>query len=308
MDVVAVGQIARDLVLTVDELPGPDATTPVRLRREMLGGKGANQAVALTQLGIATAVCGVVGDDEAAGWLVAQATADGIDVSHVVHRPGTRTGLIVDIVTPDGNWRYLEDLPEPVLLTEADIDHAAAAIRAARAVLVQLQQPSAAALAAARHARRAGGLVVLDGAPADDRRREEILAAADVIRADDRETTALTGTHVDSVDTAVRAGKALLGRRARLVALAVAGAGNVFVWPDGQLCLPLLASKVVDTTGAGDAFTAALVARLLRGDPPATAGRYATAAASVTVGYPGGRPQLTPDAMRTYLAQLDDMR
>jgi ribokinase len=308
MDAVVVGQIARDLVLTVDELPGPHGTTPVRRRREMLGGKGANQAVALTQLAVAPAVCGVVGDDEAAGWLLAQALSDGIDVSHVVHRPGTRTGLIVDVVTPDGQWRYLEDLPEPVLLTEADVDHAAAAISAARAVLVQLQQPSPAALAAARYARRAGALVVLDGAPADDDRRAAILATADVIRADDRETAALTGSRIDTVDDAVRAGKALLGRPTRLVVLAVPGVGNVFVWPDGQLCLPLLATRVVDTTGAGDAFTAALVARLLRGDPPPVAGRYAVAAASVTVGYPGGRPQLGADAMRPYLAQLDDIR
>jgi ribokinase len=38
--VVVVGQIARDLVVVVDEVPGPDATAPVRRRREMPGGKG----------------------------------------------------------------------------------------------------------------------------------------------------------------------------------------------------------------------------------------------------------------------------
>jgi ribokinase len=52
------------------------------------------------------------------------------------------------------------------------------------------------------------------------------------------------------------------------------------------------ASHVVDTTGAGDAFIAALVTSLLRGEPPAVAARHASAAASVAVGYPGGRPRL----------------
>jgi ribokinase len=305
VDAVVVGQIARDLVLTVAEVPGPHGTTAVRQRREMLGGKGANQAVALTQLGISAAVCGVLGDDGTADWLVAQAARDGIDVGLLVRRRGTRTGLVVDIVTPDGQWRYLEDLPEPVLLTEADIQRAAAAIRGARAVLVQLQQPSAAALAAAR---LADGLVVLDGAPADDERREAILAAADVIRADDREVPALTGSRVDSVDDAVRAGQALLGRRVRLVALAVPRVGNVFVWPEGHLCLPLVATDVVDTTGAGDAFVAGLAAALLRGLPPAVAGRYASAAAAATVGHPGGRPCLSTAAMARHLAQLDHAR
>ena len=46
------GQIARDLVLVVDEAPGPGQSASVRERREMLGGKGANQAVALAQLGM----------------------------------------------------------------------------------------------------------------------------------------------------------------------------------------------------------------------------------------------------------------
>ncbi|MBV9140496.1 MAG: hypothetical protein JO115_06220 [Pseudonocardiales bacterium] len=52
VDVVVVGQIARDLVLLVEELPAPGTGTAVRQRREMLGGKGANQAVGLAQLGV----------------------------------------------------------------------------------------------------------------------------------------------------------------------------------------------------------------------------------------------------------------
>ena len=118
--------------------------------------------------------------------------------------------------------------------------------------------------------------------------------------------TALTGHPVQRVEDAVQAGKALVERGVRLVALAVPGAGNVFVWPDGWLCLPLSADEVVDTTGAGDAFTAALVTALLRGRPPEAAAKYASATASVTVGHPGGRPNLTPEAMRPYLEQLDD--
>jgi ribokinase len=49
-DAVVLGQIARDLVLRVDEVPGPGESAPVRSRREMLGGKGANQAVVLRRM------------------------------------------------------------------------------------------------------------------------------------------------------------------------------------------------------------------------------------------------------------------
>jgi hypothetical protein len=64
-DVVVAGQLARDLVLVVDDVPEAGQSGPVRERREMLGGKGANQAVAVAQLGLRPALIAVAGDDEA---------------------------------------------------------------------------------------------------------------------------------------------------------------------------------------------------------------------------------------------------
>ncbi|WP_225992751.1 PfkB family carbohydrate kinase [Actinomadura rudentiformis] len=110
--VVVVGQIARDLVVVVDEVPGAHQAVPVRRRREMLGGKGANQAVGLAQLGVPVALVAVAGDDTVAGALLDQARRDGVDVSGVVRRSGEPTGLIIDIVDGGGDWRYLEDLPK----------------------------------------------------------------------------------------------------------------------------------------------------------------------------------------------------
>jgi ribokinase len=61
MDAIVVGQIARDLVLVVDEVPDAGTALPVHQRREMLDGKGANQAVGLAQLNVLVALLGVVG-------------------------------------------------------------------------------------------------------------------------------------------------------------------------------------------------------------------------------------------------------
>ena len=98
-DVVVVGQMARDLALQVDNVPETGGTTAVRERREMLGGKGANQAVAFAHLDIAPALVAVLGDDDTGTALLEQARRDGIDTTHVVRRPATPTGLIIDIVT-----------------------------------------------------------------------------------------------------------------------------------------------------------------------------------------------------------------
>ena len=120
-DVVVVGQLARDLVLVVDKMPGPGESGAVQVRREMLGGRGVNQAVALAQLGMRPTLVAVVGDDRTATDMLDQAHQDGISMSAVVRRRGTRTGLIMYVVDSAGQWRYLEDLPPSVLLTETDV-------------------------------------------------------------------------------------------------------------------------------------------------------------------------------------------
>ncbi|WP_433249119.1 PfkB family carbohydrate kinase [Actinomadura nitritigenes] len=288
-DVCVVGQIARDLVLVVGEVPGPGGSARVRRRREMLGGKGANQAVGLAQLGMRPALAGVVGDDDAGRDALGQAVRDGIDVSAVVRREGARTGLIVDVVDGDGRWRYLEDLPPPVLLTEADVTVAGPLLRDAPWTAVQLQQPPEAVRAAVGLAR--GNRIVLDGAPSEDD-RDELLAAAFAVRADAREAAMLAGAPVGSADEAVRLGADLVRRGPALVALAVEDA-NVFVWEGGRAVVPLDETRVSDTTGAGDALTAALIAALARGEPPERAARFSVAAAGATVGHPGGRPALS---------------
>jgi ribokinase len=304
-DVIVAGQIARDLVLVVDDVPGAGQSAAVRQRREMLGGKGANQAVALAQLGMRVALLGVVGDDDAGQQALDQARADGIDVSAVQRRDGTATGLVVDVVDRAGRWHYLEDLPPSVLLTEADVAAAASLFAGARWVSIQLQQPPEAALAAARRAREAGGKIALDGAPADGEHHADLLALADVVRADAREAAILTQTPAGDASQAREAAAGILRRGPSVVALAVDGTGNLVAWPGGDLLIPLTDTPVADTTGAGDAFMAALITALDRGDDPARAGRLAVAAAGATVGHPGGRPALTRHALDEQLALLD---
>ncbi|OZM82497.1 PfkB family carbohydrate kinase [Pseudonocardia sp. MH-G8] len=291
MDVVVIGQIARDLAVRVDEVPGPGAAVAVRERIEVLGGKGANQAVALAQLGCRPALVGVVGDDRHADEVLARAVADGIDTRAVVRCPGTRTGLIIDVVDGGGRWRYLQDLPEAVLLTAADVAAAAPAFTTADAVVVQLQQPLPAVCAAADRGRRAGATVVLDGAPPDPGARSDLLARCDVLRADDSEAGLWADAEIGSALDALRVARELRARGPRMVVLGAGSEGNVVVWPDGEAVIPLGDADVVDTTGGGDAFTAGIVAALHEG--PEAAARYGSAAAVLTVSHTGGRPNLS---------------
>jgi ribokinase len=298
MTVLVVGQVARDLVLCVDDAPGAQESVSATRRIETLGGKGANHAVALAQLGVPVALLGVVGDDPVGDAVLDRARADGIDVSPVVRRPGVQTGLVVNVVDAHGHWRYVEDLPEATMLTPEDVTGAPSA----RCVVVQLQQPSDAALAATRGST---GLVMLEGAP--DGHRDELLDKADVVRADATEARLLTGEDLDSPAAAVHEATDLLRRHdLAMVAFGIED-GDVFVWPDGTRVFGHGDAKVVDTTGAGDAMSAALVSVLLSGGQPHEAAELAMAAAAATVEHPGGRPNLTPARLRHFLRRVHSM-
>jgi ribokinase len=296
--VVVVGQVGRDLVLTVDGLPEAGGSAQVHERQELLGGKGANQAVACRQLGARAHLVGVVGADRHGEEVLAQAAGDGIGVGGVVRRPGTPTALLVDVVGPRGTRRLLEDVDPGVLLGAADVRASRDLLRSADAVLVQLQQPGPAVTAALEAASAGGALTVADGAPADEQVRRRVLRHAAVVRADVAETEALAGWAPRDVPETVRAARSLLAEGPRVVALAAPGEADVVAWPEGHVVLPHLGTDPVDPTGGGDAFVAALTVGLLRGEDPGTAAWWAAAAAAQVVGTAGGRPHLDPDRLR----------
>jgi ribokinase len=288
--VLVVGQIARDLVLAVPAIPDAGGSVPVRERAERVGGKGANQAVGLRQLGVErVALLGVAGADAAGDEVIAQARQDGIAVD-AVSRRGT-TALLVDVVDADGARRLLEHVPPEALLTVEDVRRASALVTTADTVVLQLQQPADALLAAAEAARDAGARVVLDGGVEGDA-RDRLLHLADVVRMDAVEAAQLTDVDIASRADAERAARSVLDAGPGIVAAAVPGEGDLVVWREGLLMLPYSDATVVDPTGAGDAFVAGLVAALRTGASPAEAGRLASAAAGATVGRLGGRPDL----------------
>ena len=289
MGVVVIGQMGRDIALRTESLPDEGGTEPVLERLERLGGKGANQAVGLTQLGVPVHLVGVVGVDDAGAAVLGEAAADGIDVDHVVRR-GT-TALLLTHVDAKARRRLFEDVPDSALLTVEDINDAAAVFDSADLVSIQLQQPADAVLAAARHARRVGATVVADGV-VEPNSVDELLALTDVLRADAKEAELLAGEQVESVEDAVTLARRLLTAGPRLVALAIPEAGDLLVWPDGNHLYPLSDAPTVDRTGAGDAFVAGLITALRDGAAPVEAGDLATRAAAATVFHLGGRPDL----------------
>jgi ribokinase len=293
---VVVGQVGRDLVLEIDRLPRGGRSTTVHQRREVLGGKGANQAVAMLQLGCPVALLGVLGDDAAGDLILAQAVSDGLWISGIARRREAQTALLVDLVERGGSRRLLEDVPGPTLLTVDDVAAAAPLLERARAVVLQLQQPGAALRAALASTGR-GALRVADGAPPDDETRDALLDSVQVLRADAVEAGMWVGSELGGLDDVRAAAAELCAAGPRVVSLAAGEDGDLTVWREagGRLreqLVPLLGQDPVDPTGAGDTVVAALTVALLRGADPGTAAWEAGAAAARTVARLGGRPRL----------------
>jgi len=254
--VVVVGSANADLVVTVSHRPLAGQTVLGSDLRTLPGGKGANQAVAAARLGASTAFVGRVGDDAHGAMLRASLQAAGVDVRHV-RTDAAPTGVAIVTLTPDGDNSIVVAPGANARVTAGDgrVD----AVEGAAVLLLQREIHPAASLAAALHCR---GRVVLNLAPSGPV-PAELLARADVLVVNEHEAADLLGGSRRDPQDAARHLRTL-GPATVVVTLGAAGAVAVDGAGDAhRIAAPRV--RVVDTTGAGDAFTGALAWQLADG-------------------------------------------
>lgn len=286
-EVVVVGSINLDLVALVERLPEGGETVAGRSGGALLGGKGANQAVAAHRAGARTRLFGAVGDDGAAETVLAQLRAAGLDTAEVEVIPGP-TGVAHVIVGGGDNLIVV------VAGANARLDPArtgAIALSPGDVCVGQLETSEAALLAGFRRARERGAITLFNPAPAILAMMAGPAALSDVIVANETEWGLLSEGGFDPANPA--AGLAAAARRpgldgARMLVATLGGRGAC-AWIGGEIVmLPPHPVTVVDTTGAGDCFCGYLAAGLALGDAPSTALRRANAAAALAVQTAGG--------------------
>jgi ribokinase len=123
---------------------------------------------------------------------------------------------------------------------------------------------------------------------------DELLHLADVVTPNEVEAAALAGMAVTGPDSGFKAAAALLARGARAAVVTLGAAGCVVATAHVRAHLPAFAVEAVDTTAAGDAFTAALAVRLAEAGDLLEAARWGNAAGACAVGRLGAEPSLPP--------------
>ena len=270
--VAVFGSLNHDLTFWVPHPPAPDQTLRAHRMAEFVGGKGANQAVAAARLGAAVTMIGRVGTDAAASMILDRLGADGVDTSAVGTIDGP-TGTAVPIVSDDGQVSIIIAAGANGAVGPADADAASAVIAAADVLLLQGEVDASASARAAGIAREADTLVVFNAAPVPDR--------ADLVLGHDPVVV-------------VNAHEALeLGLESSERVIVTLGGAGVQVGPTRVGAFPV---EVVDPTGAGDAFCAALAIALVEGADAVSAARIASAAGACAVGVAGAQPSMPAKA------------
>ena len=290
--IVVVGSINMDLVARMSRLPRPGETLHGDDFQTIPGGKGANQAVAAARLGAIVTMIGRVGDDGFGVELLQSLKQYGVRTQFVQKTENCPSGVAVINVETSGANTIVVIAGANGQLTPSDVESRASVIESADVVIVQLETPVETVMAAVRTARKGNVRVILDPAPAPAVSLPEELQAVDYISPNQTEAEALTGIVVNDLSSAERAAKMLSDRGARHVVMKLGELG-AFVYSDGTgTHIPATKAAIIDTTAAGDAFTAGLAVGLAEGRSLAEAARLGCAVGTLACTVFGAQPAM----------------
>lgn len=276
------GVFVADLVFSAGRLPAHGETIKGAAFQMGPGGKGSNQAVAAALAGADVSFITRLGRDAFGDmarslWVTA-------GVTPVVAEADEPTGAaFVYVSTANGENAIIVVPGAASNLCVADVEAASAVIASSKVFATQLEQPIPAALRALEIARAHGVTTVFNPAPAEVI-PDSIYALCDYIVPNETEAAAMVGRPLDTIKDAQRAGDILLTRGAGVALITLGERGALFHSRDRSVLVPAYnAGKVVDTTGAGDAFIGGFAAALARGDEPLAAADFGCATAGLAV-------------------------
>lgn len=286
LELLTIGRVSIDLYAEQLGVPLSDVKTFAK----SIGGSPTNVAVAAARLGRRSAVVTAVGADEFGDYVRAKLGGFGVDTSFVESDPRYRTPLAFGVMDPPDEpqivfYREPSAPDEQITLTERHLDAARAAdiFWVAGSCLSGAETgPTARAMLETR-GRRRHTILDLDYRPvlwpSEEAAHAEIGAAVS-------HATAAVGNRrecevaVGSADPD-EAADMLLERGVELAVVKLGSEGVLVATPDERTRVDVVPVEVVSGLGAGDAFGGALCARLLAGDDPVSAVRFANAAGAI---------------------------
>lgn len=290
--VVVMGSFVADVAFRVDRLPAWGETRLGSAFALGPGGKGSNQAVAAARAGAQVSFISKLGRDAFGDMARVMYRAEGINAEHV-DEAQVATGAAAILIDEARGENGIIVVPGACFtLTPEEIERAQDVIADANIFVTQLELPMAAVEHGLRLARSLGVPTLLNPAPASEL-PSHLFALCDYATPNESEAEALTGLPVTSVPEAERAADALLERGVRNVVITLGAQGALVRNAELSLHLPAYhAGPIVETTGAGDAFTGGFAVALAEGRGLLEAARFGCAVAAISVTRPGTAPSM----------------
>lgn len=283
MTIAVFGSINVDVTAYSQRLPAPGETIHGESYVLGLGGKGANQAVAVARLGGNPSFIGRVGNDAFGAMARGELQRYGVDTSHVMATVDMGTGIAIIAVDATAQNCITVIAGANFAVGAADVARLNEIELAPTVLLLQLEVPLPANIAAAQTAKSKGATVILDPAPVPlSKLPNELLSAVGVITPNEVECQALTGIRPQSHDYARRAALALREIGINRVVIKMGANGAFWLGPEGEGHVPRFAVTAIDTVAAGDCFNGALGVAMAAGRSFGEAVRFASAAGALS--------------------------
>ena len=259
-NICVIGSLNMDLVVNVDTMPKPGQTIIGSNFKEVPGGKGANQAVAMARLNGNVSMIGKVGEDGFGQTLINSLKNDKVDTTYIQTSKGaTGVALItVDknaqnsiVVSPGANFEVKED----------DIDNNIEAIKNSDIVVLQLETPLDTIKYALNKAKELNKYTILNPAPAvklDD----EIIKNVDLLTPNETELEIISGVSIESEEDIQKAAQIMIEKGVKELIVTLGSKGSLYINKEKSMFKKAYKVEAVDTTAAGDSYTGALAVAL----------------------------------------------
>ncbi|GIW26489.1 carbohydrate kinase family protein [Meiothermus sp.] len=290
-----VGDVSVDLIYFLERIPEPGEEVPAQRALMKPGGAGGTLAAHLASLGNKVYLASRVGDDPFRSVALSQLEKAGVDLKYLQVDPEQTTSSILILLVPGGERSMISAGGASRYLDAAEfkakmLDQIDAVVFSAYAFVGGPQRQYA--INALDAARKRGLPIFADlgtgAVRAAGKELLDILRGVPYLLMNQVELLALTGA--TSISEGV---SALKGWGLETVIVKVGALGSIVVTPTRQeLIEPYPLEEVVDTTGSGDAFTAAFAHAILQGKDPFTAARLGNLAGSLAATAVGGQGRL----------------
>ncbi len=281
------GSLNVDIVARVAALPSPGETVQGGDLAVMLGGKGANQAVAAACAGADVAMFGAIGTQDFGLDFRALMAGYGVDMAGVAVLNGASGAALIAVdgsgenaitVSPGANGRV--GTPPPVT--------------PGCTLLAQMETPPEVTARWFQAGRASGCLTILNAAPALAM-PEGLLAVTDILVVNETELATYAPLRLQggfSDQAIIQAARTIHQHDSQWIIVTLGARGAMAISGTEVIAVPAHPAQVRDTTGAGDCFCGVLAACLTEGATLADAMRLASVAAAISVTRDGAAPSM----------------